>query len=143
MLYFNKTVIYAIKALIAIRERGVLSDEPVPCRWIAEQNNLPERFMLQIMRKLVVARILYGVRGATGGYRLANQDPTLRQIVEAIDKRPFDLLKEADGPLLVRLRQVNLDITYALDNTSLADLIDPAWGQHLKEAKANVAGSTV
>ena len=54
---------------------------------IAEKNNIPYRFALKILNKLVSSEILKSFRGSSGGYVLAisPKNITLRDIVELID----------------------------------------------------------
>jgi Rrf2 family protein len=59
----------------------------VPAHTIARVQGLPEEFLMKVLKPLVSARILYSLRGAHGGYRLARaaKDITLLEIVEAVD----------------------------------------------------------
>lgn len=54
---------------------------------IAEDENIPLRFLLKLLRKLIAPEILKSYRGVNGGYSL-NKPPeeiTLKDVIEAID----------------------------------------------------------
>ena len=64
------------------------SDEDVvPASLISEEEQVPLRFTLRILRKLNLAGITEAKRGAAGGYRLCRdpKDINLYQVVTAID----------------------------------------------------------
>lgn len=76
---------YALKALIYIarqdKEKSVLSSE------ISKDENIPKKFLENILRDLKNAQFLTSKRGARGGYRL-NKDPkdvTLIEIIRLMD----------------------------------------------------------
>jgi Rrf2 family protein len=76
---------YALHAtlLLARSQPGI----PIPCKQLASQGKLPERFLLQILRQLVKAKILRSTCGVAGGYVLARapHQITLDDIVAASD----------------------------------------------------------
>jgi len=76
---------YAIRALFDIAYHG--SDEPVSGRDIAEREEVPHRFLEQILLELKRAEFVRSKRGPHGGYRLAREpeDITMLDIVETID----------------------------------------------------------
>lgn len=59
----------------------------MPCSKIAAQGDMPERFLLQILRHLVTHGILRSTRGVDGGYRLDRpaEKISLLEVIEAID----------------------------------------------------------
>ena len=59
----------------------------VPASLISEEEQIPLRFTLRILRKLNLAGITEAKRGATGGYRLCKdpKDINLYQVVTAVD----------------------------------------------------------
>jgi Rrf2 family protein len=76
---------YALHALVYL---ATAKDTPtVPAHTIARVEGLPEDFLTKVLTLLVSARILYSLRGANGGYRLARaaKEITLLEIVEAVD----------------------------------------------------------
>ncbi len=64
----------ALLALEAVIDVAIYArPEPVQARDITERQNVPQRYLEQIMQALVRADILRGVRGPRGGYRLARE----------------------------------------------------------------------
>lgn len=66
----------------------------VDAKSIAENTNVPERFSLKILRKLLIGELVESQKGVGGGYRFC-ADPkktTMRKIIELIDG-PFAINK--------------------------------------------------
>ena len=63
------------------------SSAPVPCSKLATEGEMPERFLLQILRVLVTHGILKSTRGVDGGYALTKpaEQISLLEVIEAID----------------------------------------------------------
>ena len=76
---------YAILATVQLTEST--SSPPVPCSQLSKLGDMPERFLLQVLRSLVNEGLLKSTRGVDGGYRLAKplSQISLLDIVEAID----------------------------------------------------------
>ena len=76
-------------ACIAVMElaKSQGSNEPVRIRNIAEQHQVPPRFLVQILLQLKGAGIVSSIRGAAGGYHLIPkpEDVTLGQVMNIID----------------------------------------------------------
>ena len=71
-----------------------LTDKFVDAKTIAESVNVPERFSLKILRKLLMGELVDSQKGVGGGYRFT-ADPhnvTMRQVIELIDG-PFAINK--------------------------------------------------
>ena len=66
----------------ALRIIAMLADEnrQIEAKAIAEKNDIPYRFTLKILRKIVQAGIIKSYRGVNGGYVL-----TLKDVIETID----------------------------------------------------------
>jgi Rrf2 family transcriptional regulator, cysteine metabolism repressor len=81
----SRTVAYAVQASLHLAHEN--SSEPVPCSRLAAEGQMPERFLLQILRNLVAHGILTSTRGVDGGYSLLRdpEDISLLDIIEAID----------------------------------------------------------
>ena len=81
----SRTVAYAVRATIQLAQHP--SDTPVPCSKLASEGNMPERFLLQIMRILVRHGILRSTRGIAGGYALTRppEEISLLDVIEAIE----------------------------------------------------------
>ena len=95
----NQTIAYAVAAMsyLAGLPAGSLANNTVIC----QAAKLPERYVLQILRKLVNAKILVSVRGVQGGYKLAKpaNKITLLEIVEAVDG-PINQSERVDLPVM-------------------------------------------
>lgn len=126
----SRTIAYAVHATLELARStpGV----PVPCSQIARAGNLPERFLLQILRKMVNHGLLRSTRGVVGGYYLARRpdEITLREIVEAFENplEPSAVALEALSPspramVLIALRSAAAAACRELDNLTIADLL--------------------
>jgi Rrf2 family protein len=113
----SRTVTYAIQAAIQLVQAG--PGATIPCSKLAAEGEMPERFLLQILRTLVSHGILRSTRGVDGGYSL-DRDPdsiSLLDVIEAID-----------GPLS--------------SGTNLAESLPTESKSRLRAALTNVADST-
>jgi len=81
----SRTVAYAVRATIQLAQEP--SDRPIPCSKLASEGNMPERFLLQILRNLVTHGILRSTRGVDGGYALTRppENISLLDVIEAIE----------------------------------------------------------
>lgn len=71
MLRFSKKMMYALEAVVDIALHG--GPDPVQSRDITARQGIPQRYLEQVMQRLVRAGVLRGVRGPRGGYRLARE----------------------------------------------------------------------
>src|SRR5256885_10416785 len=77
---------YALRALLVL---GLHYDEPlVRIQAISDEQNIPKRFLEQILNDLKSAGIVRSKRGVAGGYRLARRPDqiTLAPIVRHIER---------------------------------------------------------
>jgi Rrf2 family protein len=76
---------YALHAVAFMAHQD--RDRPVASHVIADARDIPERFLLKVLKPLVSARVLLSIKGPNGGYRLARapRDITMLEIVEAVD----------------------------------------------------------
>jgi Rrf2 family protein len=81
----SRSVEYAMQATLQLAQSR--SGVPIPCSQLAVAGNMPERFLLQILRRLVTHGILRSTRGVTGGYALGRmpEDVSLLNVIEAIE----------------------------------------------------------
>lgn len=96
----SRTVTYALQAALQLAQSD--SSLPVPCSYLAEQGQMPERFLLQILRSMVTHGVLQSTRGVEGGYRLRRlpEDISLLEIIEAVDgPLAADMPEDATLPL--------------------------------------------
>src|SRR6202049_1351677 len=129
--------LYALQAMMMLARK--YQQGAIRIRDIADEENLPEKFLELILLELKNARIVESVRGAKGGYQLRRNpaDIRLSEIIRLIDGplAPFGdadqlrVLIDRDIPHRA-LYQVFLDVrgatSHILEHTTLADLIsDP------------------
>ncbi|PHS12447.1 MAG: Rrf2 family transcriptional regulator [Blastopirellula sp.] len=94
----SRTVAYALQATLQLAETN--SPVPVPCSQLANKGEMPERFLLQVLRSLVTHGVLRSTRGVDGGYTLVRpaSEISLLDIIEAIDG-PMDTHLPLEGKL--------------------------------------------
>src|SRR5438046_3097284 len=63
---------YALRALLVLGRDYLEDDSVVRIQAISEQQNIPKRFLEQILTDLKSAGLVESKRGVAGGYRLAN-----------------------------------------------------------------------
>ncbi len=98
MFKFSKKMMYAIEVVLDIASSE--NSKPLQSRDLAKKNDLPERYLEQVMQRLVRAGILVGVRGPRGGYLLGREADqiTIAEIVEIVlklDQSKGDILEKA------------------------------------------------
>ena len=127
----SRTVAYAVQATLQLAQNP--SDTPVPCSQLAAEGQMPERFLLQVLRHLVTHGILHSTRGVDGGYSLERRPEkiSILQLIEAIDG-PFSVawpvgegLVASPGEPKLRqaLEQVTATARRQLDAIKIADLL--------------------
>lgn len=93
----NRTTLYGVAAVLQLSDDK--KAKPLSCRQLCEQSDMPERYLLQILRKLAIAGVVNSTRGVDGGYRLARplKRISLLDIVEAVDELPSFNVDTLDG----------------------------------------------
>ena len=81
----SRTMAYAVQAILQLAHAD--STTPISCHHLAHEGQMPERFLLQVLRNLVNHGILRSIRGVEGGYVLAKTPDqiTLLDVFEAFD----------------------------------------------------------
>ncbi|MDP4118974.1 MAG: Rrf2 family transcriptional regulator [Bacillota bacterium] len=76
---------YAIRMMVMIA--NLPEDEVIDAATISEKQNIPSRFTVKILRKLVLSELIRSRKGAGGGYSLNRpaSEITMKDIVEVID----------------------------------------------------------
>ena len=126
----SRTVEYAVQAMLQLAEHepGV----PIPCSRLAAAGQMPERFLLQILRNLVTHGILASTQGVEGGYTLERpaDQISLLEVIEAIDGPLGGALTAVKGlppetqqRLLAVLQKVSEQARRSLSEVKLADLL--------------------
>jgi Rrf2 family protein len=74
---------YAVRIVDALSQ----SNQKVDAKTLAAKTQVPLRFALKILRKLVAGKIIVSYKGVHGGYALARSADriTLRQVIEAVE----------------------------------------------------------
>jgi Rrf2 family protein len=134
MLKLSKKMMYAIEAVLDIAYHA--GAEPVQSREITRRQDIPRRYLEQALQHLVRQRILVGVRGPRGGYRLARERRriSIGDIVRVVRdmEATSTLIEEAPGselgqqvvrPLWVELQN---DVMKRLDSMTVDDLCSRA-----------------
>ncbi len=83
---------YAVQAVVLLACDN--SHAPVPCNRLAHEGEMPERFLLQVLRQLVTHGVLNSTRGVVGGYQLARPADQIALV---------DVIEAVDGPLQAEL----------------------------------------
>ncbi|MCO6480034.1 MAG: Rrf2 family transcriptional regulator [Phaeodactylibacter sp.] len=81
----SKRAKYAIKSLLFLYEKR--GEAPVSARRISEEENIPYKFLENILRELKQNKVLKSERGAEGGYSFAQapESITVASIVRMVD----------------------------------------------------------
>lgn len=122
---------YALLALLELSAQ-YSSGEPMQIRQIAAQQNIPDRYLEQLLATLRRAGLVRSQRGARGGYLLA-RDPwkiTLYEIVSCIEgfEAPGDADKTPatpEGSVISDIwQEVRLAAETVLQKCTLQDLLE-------------------
>jgi Rrf2 family protein len=125
----SRATIYSILAAIQLSEGA--GSPPIPCSQLAKLGNMPERFLLQVLRNLVNHGLLQSTRGVEGGYRLAKplSEITILEMIEATDGPVAAEVPDVEGlspqsrhRLAATLEQIADDSRRHLEELTLAQL---------------------
>ncbi|MBF0402169.1 MAG: Rrf2 family transcriptional regulator [Magnetococcales bacterium] len=104
MLKFSKKLLYAIEAVVDIAYNS--GGEPVQIRDVTGRQGVPQRYLEQVMQRLVKKGILKGIRGPRGGYLLARERSKIcvgdvaRVVMEmGLDEDSHESEQIASGPI--------------------------------------------
>jgi Rrf2 family iron-sulfur cluster assembly transcriptional regulator len=130
MVKLSKKMLYAIEAVLDIAYHA--GGTPVQSRDITRRQGIPRRYLEQALQQLVRDRILVGVRGPKGGYRLARERRRIAvgdivravQAMDAAEAGLDDVCTSALGETIVKpmWADVTASVMDALDSTSIDDL---------------------
>jgi len=122
---------YAIKAVLDLalhRDRAL-----VPIQEVAERQDIPQRYLEQVLLALKRAGLLASKRGSSGGYHLtrAPEDITVGAVLRAVEGRqaPFETgahsRRNGSGDDLGELwKDVAEAVSRVVDGLSFADLVE-------------------
>ena len=137
----SRTVAYAVRATLQLAKSDAAT--PVPCSQLAAEGNMPERFLLQILRSLVTHGILRSTRGVDGGYSLVRSpnEVSLLEVIEAIEGplntgEPLTegLSEESQLRLQEALRTVTDNSRRQLEAIKLSQLLAPPSTTEIENA---------
>ncbi len=121
---------YAIGAVLQLGDTS--PGVPIPCSRLAKNGEMPERFLLQVLRNLVNHGLLKSTRGVEGGYALRRPlaEISLLDIFEATDGPmtpvvpPLDSLPtDSRERLLRQLADVTRQTCQSFATVKLAELL--------------------
>ncbi|ABK45904.1 transcriptional regulator, BadM/Rrf2 family [Magnetococcus marinus MC-1] len=137
MLKFSKKLLYAIEAVVDIAYNS--GGEPVQIREVTSRQGVPQRYLEQVMQRLVKAGILKGIRGPKGGYLLAKERSKIsvgdiaRVAMELGDEGnnglPSDVATGPIGTAVIRpvWGEFQEEILVMMDKVSVEDLTNRAF----------------
>jgi Rrf2 family protein len=132
---------YALRALLVLARDYQEDDSVVRIQEISRRQNIPKRFLEQILNDLKSARLVESKRGVAGGYRLRRppQNITLAEIVRHVEGplAPVSCVSESfyekcscpdEARCAIReiMKEVRDSIAQHMERTSLADLAERA-----------------
>ena len=97
MIRLTKKLLFAIEAVLDIAYNG--GQAPVRSSEITERQGIPRRYLEPVLQELVRHKILLGIRGPSGGYRLARER---RRISLGDIVRTLRGLETAEDPIATR-----------------------------------------
>lgn len=132
----SRTVSYAVQASLQLAEFS--TKDPVPCSRIATEGNMPERFLLQILRSLVNHGILHSTRGVDGGYSLERtpDEVSLLEVIEAIDGPVATVIPASDG-LPEESRRRLTEAVHRVTNSTRQQLEEIKMSQLMASSKSS------
>ena len=125
---------YALRIMIDLAEHR--TDGFTPLKVVAERQGISEKYLERIIKLLVKAKLLTGLRGKGGGYKLtkAPEDYTVGSILRLTEESmvPVACLESdadacphaADCRTISLWRGLNKVIADYLDNITIADLMN-------------------
>ena len=125
---------YAVRAMVELAASGSSQEQPAKGELLAAAQNIPMRFLENILGELRVHGLVQSRRGADGGYWLAKppDDVTLAEIIRAVEGPLATVRGEAADELEYRgeskpLREVwlalRVNIRQVLESVTLADIV--------------------
>ena len=94
MIRLTKKLLFAVEAVLDIAYNG--GQAPVRSSEITERQGIPRRYLEPVLQELVRSKILKGIRGPSGGYRLARER---RRISLGDIVRTLKELETSDDPI--------------------------------------------
>ncbi len=132
MLKLSRKSVLSIEAVLDVAYNA--TNCPVQSREITDRQGIPQRYLEQVMQRLVRDGVLRGVRGPRGGYMLArpSHEITLGDVIRIVNEvdteddvslSASELGAKVVGPLW---SEIENNILGWFDDMSIADLCDMA-----------------
>lgn len=125
---------YGLQAMVYLAKSGL--NKPIPLKQIAADEYIPEQFLEQILSDLRKAGLINSVRGAKGGYLLADSPENIvvgdiirvlegsMNIVNCLEKNDVNCcIKTNDCSTKIVWEKLKESMVAVLDKYSLADII--------------------
>ena len=125
---------YALRVMVDLAQRQ--EEGYLPLKEIAQRQEISEKYLESILKSLVQAKLLVGIRGKGGGYRLTGKPEayTIGSILRLTegDLAPVACLgahsdpcpRQGDCPTLPMWQKLNGMIQGFFDSITLADLME-------------------
>ncbi len=147
MVRFSKKMIYALEAVVDIAYHAGI--DPVQSRDITRRQGIPQRYLEQVMQRLVHTGILKGVRGPRGGYHLARERrrvsvANIAKVVYEIESGD-DIMENGKASALAEKvvrpiwRNLREELMSQLENVTIEDLCRQAMEQGVRSDKSESA----
>ena len=119
---------YAVRAVVELARRAP-SDKPYTAMAIADQQNIPEKYLVHILLQLKRAGIVHSVRGAQGGYLLAQLPAaiSLLDVVTAVEGpilEPLPGIDSGSDEVVTAWRKVARTLSESLAAVSIQSILD-------------------
>lgn len=128
--HISKKSGYAIRAMFELASRP--SSDPVNVRSLAKAQDIPTRFLENILNELKQGGFVLSVRGKSGGYLLSKpaEEITIGQIIRFLEQN-----QDSDKPSLAAphagefvfrtlMDNINQAVSSVCDRTSLKEMMD-------------------
>lgn len=108
---------------------------PIPLRQIAEEQNLSEAYLEQLIPPLRNNGIVKSIRGAYGGYKLAKHpsEITSGDVIRVLEGpiQPVEGLDDEDIPQRELWKRIAEAVREVLDTTTIEDLMKTTEGKEI------------
>lgn len=150
MLRLSKKMMFALEAVVDIAYNAGV--DPVQSRDITNRQGIPQRYLEQVMQRLVRAGVLKGVRGPRGGYRLARERRRItvgeiaRVVYEVDGDDSLDYPGASDigqGVIAPLWRKMQEETMARLDGVTIEDLCRAARAKGIEGASRNRMDFTI
>lgn len=121
---------YAVRAVVELARRAQ-NDTPYTATAIAEKQNIPEKYLVHILLQLKRAGIVRSIRGAQGGYLLAQLPAatSLLDVVTAVEGpilEPLPGIDSGSDEVVAAWRNVARTLSESLAAVSIQSILDEA-----------------